>query len=99
MYMSYCRYEGTRMELQVCLENATEHINGEAEDAVSDREIEWFRRMVGEFAEWLQDMALLDENGYLDEDALDEICESMKHTCEDEEEYPELDETEVWEDE
>ena len=87
------------MELQACLSNVTEHINGEAEYAVSDREIEWFRRMVEEFAEWMQDAGVLDENGYLDDDALDEVCESMKRTCEDEEEYPELDEEEVWEDE
>lgn len=78
MYMSYCRYEGTRDELRVCLKDAEEHINGEAEYKVSETEIHHFENMIREFTDWLHDMALLDEDGYLNDDALNEVLESMK---------------------
>ena len=78
MYMSYCRFEGTDDELQACLNDVDEHVNGEAREAVSDSEIRHFRSMVENFTSWLLDMNLLDEDGCLDEDALDEICEAMK---------------------
>lgn len=84
MYMSYCRHEGTLSELRAVLSDATEHINGEAEDEVSDREIHCFRKLVSEFCDWLSDNELLDEDGYLDDDRLDEICEAMSRKCEDE---------------
>jgi hypothetical protein len=35
---------------------------------------------------WLHDMALLDDEGYLDEDALNEVCDDMMKAREDEEE-------------
>ena len=78
MYMSYCRFEGTDAELRACLNDVDKHVNGEAEYAVSDSEIHHFRRMVDNFAAWICDMNLLDEDGCLDEDVLDEICEAMK---------------------
>ena len=78
MYMSYCRYEGTRKELKACFYDAIEHMTGEAEYAVSDREIKHFRSMVEEMITWLRDdMDLLDEEGELDTDALDRICEAL----------------------
>ena len=77
MYMSYCRFEGTLAELQTCLADVEEHVNGEAAYPVSDREIGKFRRIVTEFTSWLHDMALLDDEGYLDEDVLNEVCEAM----------------------
>lgn len=86
MYMSYCRHEGTRMELMACLRDAEDHANGEAEYPVSDKEIQHFRRMVEDFASWLQDMALMDEDGYLNEEEMDNLCEAMAKGSEDEEE-------------
>ena len=86
MYMSYCKFEGTRSELRSCLSAVNEHIEGYAECAVSDREIRCFKETVIEFIDWLHDVALLDDEGYLDEEALDQICEDMKRTAEDEEE-------------
>lgn len=85
MYMSYCRHEGTFAELRACLRDAEDHVNGEAGAAVSDGEIRHFRNMIEYFAGWLQDMALLDEEGYLDDAALDEVCEAMGRDGGDEE--------------
>ena len=82
MYMSYCRFEGTRQELNACLNNVVEHIDGEAEYKVSDGEIRQFRNMVVEFTEWLLNMGLLDNDGELNTEQLNNICEAMKHTKE-----------------
>ena len=84
--MSYCRHEGTLAELRACLADAEEHVNGEAEYEVSDREIDCFKKMVDTFVEWLQDNDLLDEDNGLNWDVLNEICDSMKKTCETEDE-------------
>lgn len=86
MYMSYCRHEGTLAELRACLADVEEHVNGEAEYEVSDREIDCFQNMVGTFVDWLHDMELLDDEGKLDRDALMDVCDSMKKTCEMEDE-------------
>ena|GEM_PF-6397536 len=87
MYMSYCKFEGTRMELNSCLNTVEEHVNHEAEYAVSENEVNNFQQMVIDFVGWLHDMALLDDDGYLDEDALNEVCEDMgKSYREDEDE-------------
>lgn len=80
MYMSYCRFEGTRAELNACLGVVEKHVNGEAEYPVSENEIANFQYMVKDFVTWLHDMALLDDEGYLDEDALNDICDSMWHS-------------------
>ena len=82
MYMSYCRFEGTSGALRACLNDVDEHVNGEAEYEVSDREIRHFRNMVEFFVGWLNDQALLDEDGCLDYDELDQICEAMAKKCE-----------------
>lgn len=79
MYMSYCRHEGTLAELRICLGDAQEHINEEAEYSVSDKEIDCFKKMVAEFYEFLCETELLDNNGELDEEVLDLICAKMRH--------------------
>lgn len=86
MYMSYCRFEGTRSELNACLREVEEHINEEAEYEVSENEIYHFRQMVYEFYDFLQGNALLDEYGDIDEHMLEEVCESMAKSYEAEEE-------------
>ena len=77
MYMSYCRFEGTYQELRACLGDVEEHVNEEAEYEVSDREIQHFRNLVELFHDFLCNMELLDEDGDLDMDALDSVCEAM----------------------
>ena len=84
MYMSYCRYEGTLQEIRACLSDADEHINGEAEYKVSDDEIRHFKNMITEIYEWMNDQALINEYGELDEDELDRICEAMQNATEEE---------------
>lgn len=85
MYMSYCRYSGTAQELRVCLNDVEEHVNGEAEDAVSDGEIDSFVGMVEMFHGWLLDMGLLKDDGELDRDELDNVCSRMMRGLEVEE--------------
>lgn len=87
--MSYCRHENTRLALNEVLNDVYEHINEEAEYEVSDREIRNFRQMVESFCEFLQSAELLDEDGYLNDDALDEVCEAMRksYSQEDEGDY------------
>lgn len=77
MYMSYCRFEGTRHELNACISEVEEHINEEAEYEVSDHEIRHFRQMIQEFVEFMDENELLDEYGELDNSKLDDICEAM----------------------
>ena len=77
MYMSYCRFEGTHDELRACLADVDEHVNEEAGEKVSDREIQHFRNMIEYFVGWLNDQALLDEDGCLNYEELDQVCEAM----------------------
>lgn len=84
MYMSYCRFEGTRSELAACLGEVEDHINEEARYEVSEHEINHFRRMVKMFVEFLQEQELLNEEGELDKEVLDRVCESMAHGYEEE---------------
>ena len=83
MYMSYCRFEGTLHELRSCLSEVNDHVSEEAEYKVSDHEIRNFRTMVKEFTDWILEMDLLDENGYLDDGKLDDICECMAQSYSD----------------
>jgi len=76
-YMSYCRFEGTLNEMRACIADVYEHVNEEAEYKVSAREIDCFRSMVEEMAEFISTNELMDEYGEIDEDRLDEICEAM----------------------
>ena len=84
MYMSYCRFEGTRRELAACLGEVEDHINMEAKYEVSEQEINHFRRTVKMFVEFLQEQELLNEEGELDKEVLDRVCESMAHGYEEE---------------
>ena len=84
MYMSYCRFEGTRHELDACIGEVYDHYNEEAEYEVSENEIENFRRMVHNFVELLNDTGILDEDGEINNDALDGVCETMRHRYTDE---------------
>lgn len=91
MYMSYCRFEGTKAELRACLGEAQEHINGEAEYEVSAREIDCFRDIVNDLFDFLNDNCLIDEYGMIDQEALDEVCEAMaKARTDDEDEEEEF---------
>ena len=78
MYMSYCRFEGTREELRACLGVIDEHVNGEGESAVSEKEIRCCKSMIEEFVGWLNDMGLLDCDGELDRGALAEVMDSLR---------------------
>ena len=84
MYMSYYRFEGTRSELAACLSEVEDHINLEAKYEVSEQEINHFRRTVKMFVEFLQEQELLNEEGELDKEVLDRVCESMAHGYEEE---------------
>lgn len=77
MYMSYCRFEGTRHELGACIQEVYDHINEQAEYEVSDNEIDNFRKMVHSFVELLQDAEILDEDGEINEEKLDQVCTLM----------------------
>lgn len=85
MYMSYCRFEGIYSELRACLNDVEEHVNEYAEYAVSEHEIQHFRNMVELFHGFMCDMSLLDENGNLNWDAIDSVCETMKKSYGEEE--------------
>ena len=86
MNMSYCRQENTYAALRECLCDVEEHVNEEAPYEVSRREIREFRNMVEYFHEFLCNMELLDEDGNLDNEALDRVCEAMAKSYDEEEE-------------
>lgn len=86
MYMSYCRFEGTRRELAACLNEVTDHVNEEAEYEVSDPEIRHFKNMIVNFVDFLHDMCLLDDEGYLDREELDKVCQVMAKSYREDEE-------------
>lgn len=78
MNMSYCRYENTLTDLRDCLDDAAEHRDFEATDPVSEREVRAFRAMVKEMYEFLDESSLINYlDAYLDEEALDELCDRM----------------------
>ena len=78
MYMSYCRFEGTKHELGACMGTVEEHVNEEAEYEVSENEVRHFREMVVSFVDFLNDMCLLEDYAEINDGALDEVCEAMK---------------------
>lgn len=78
MYMSYCRFEGTHQELKACLADVDEHLAEMAEYEVSEDEVDHFRDMVMDFFGWMQDSELITEDGELDEEQLDRICDMMR---------------------
>lgn len=78
MYMSYCRYEGTAHELRACMGDVEAHLDGYADYAVSDREVMHFAHLVEEFHDWMRDLCLIDDEGRLDRDALEDVCNALK---------------------
>lgn len=85
MYMSYCRFEGTHQELKACLADVDEHLAEMAEYEVSEDEVDHFRDMVKDFIGWMQDSELITEDGELDEEQLDRICDMMRKSYKEEE--------------
>ena len=79
MYMSYCRFEGTKMELDACIDDVRDHYFEIAEYEVSGNEIDHFRKMVRNFVEFLNELELLNDDNEVDEDKLEEVCEMMRH--------------------
>ena len=86
MYMSYCKFEGTRNELNACIADVEEHVNLEAKYPVSDREIRCFRDMVDQFFCFMDEMNLINEDGELDYEELDLLCKEMSTGATEEEE-------------
>ena len=78
MYMSYCRFEGTHQEMKACLADVEEHLAEMAKYEVSEDEVDHFRDMVMDFFGWMQDNELITEDGELDDDQLDGICQAMR---------------------
>lgn len=66
------------MELQSCFDTVNDHVNGDADCAISEREIYNFKRMIDEIAEFLRENDLLDEDGEINQTALDDICNFMR---------------------
>lgn len=85
MYMSYCRFEGTKSELRACLNDVQEHIDGEAWDSISDREIGCFKAIIMDVVDFLNDNCLIDEDGMVDRKGLDDVCQAMAKGYEEEE--------------
>ena len=79
--MDYCRQEGTYRELKACLKDVENHINGVADDPIDSCEILAFTDMVKMFCRFLGDHWLLDEEGNLDGERLDQVCKSMTVGC------------------
>ena len=77
MYMSYCRFEGTHSELRACIDSVFEHVNGMTNQPLSESESKHFKGMVKEFVDFLIDFDLLDDEGYLDDEKLTDLCESI----------------------
>lgn len=88
MYMSYCRFEGTRNELRTCLNVVTDCVNEDNEYPVSDHEIQEFTNMVEDIVSFLQELELLDEDGELNYGALHSICNSMRRAVHPDPEEP-----------
>ena len=66
------------VELKACLADVDEHLAEMAEYEVSEDEVDHFRDMVMDFFGWMQDNELITEDGELDEDQLDGICQAMR---------------------
>lgn len=79
MYMSYCRNEGALAEVRCALSDVDAHIDEDAEYSVSEREIDCFKSLITELYDWMCERELIDCNGELDTDGLEEICEKMRH--------------------
>lgn len=85
--MSYCRFHNTSLDLEECLAVVLNRYydDGDEYSAVSDEECERFKIMVHQIADFFNDLELLDEDGYVDENKLDEVVSKMQSDEEDEE--------------
>jgi len=78
MNMSYCRWRNTLNDLRDCINDATDHINEEAEYKVSPEEINAFKNMMYEAYEFMAYTAgIIGSDGELDDDALERACEAL----------------------
>lgn len=89
MYMSYCRFEGTKQELAACLREVNDHIECQAEYGISEREIRHFKTMVYDFVDFLNDNSLLDDCGEIDREQLESVCKLMEKSFDVDEEEDE----------
>lgn len=94
MYMSYCRFEGTRRELTACLDVVEDHINKEAKYEVSEQEINHFRRMTLMFAEFMLEQGIINFDGEIDKAVLENVCSAMAKSYE--QDKPEYEDWEEW---
>lgn len=78
MYMSYCRFEGTKHELDACLSVADEAIMGEAEYPVSEDETAYFKLMIENVLDFLQENDVISDEINYDEDKLYDIMRLME---------------------
>ena len=78
MNMSYCRYENTMRDLRDCINDVIEHVNEEAKYSVSEREIDCFRKMVKEFHELMTFCSIINDDGTINEEELDDVCFYME---------------------
>lgn len=70
------RFEGARNEINACIREISAHMaaNGEAEGSVSDKEIWDLKKMIHEFTDVLVNYAILSNDTYVDENALNDLC-------------------------
>lgn len=78
MNMSYCRYTNTLGDLRDCINDVVDHVNEEAKYPVSKSEIDCFRRMVKEFYQLLDFCCVINDDGTLNEEELDDVCFRME---------------------
>ena len=78
MYMSYCKFEGTYRELTVCLEDVQAHIDECAMYSVSEREIQYFKRIIEEVVEFMYNNDILDDNGNINDDVFNDVLKTME---------------------
>lgn len=66
------------MELAACLDVAQEHLDGCAEYAVSDGEVQHFERMILNVVDFLHESGVLDWDQEIDYDALEQVLDAMR---------------------
>lgn len=85
-YMSYCRFEGTKHELAICLGEVQAHIDKEARYEVSENEIEYFKDMVYDFIEFCRDNNIIKNVTEINKEVLKQVCDKMRESYDEEEE-------------
>ena len=77
MCMDYCKFEITERELDRCLSDVSDHIEGFADVAISESQIIAFQEMMIRIHSFCQRYSLIDAEGGLDLDVLDDVCKAM----------------------